>query len=71
MQTFEQAQQYFAKVLPAPLGDAEPSYINLHWTKKAVIDGEEKTVWDGRACVGVDDTISTLKWISGLPDMHA
>jgi hypothetical protein len=65
---FVATRQFIARVLAWPQEGDEPAYGNLHWTSKR--DGYDRPFWNGRACVDVEDFVSTLDWVRGQADVQ-
>jgi len=64
--SFEQAREYFSKILPWPQAGEPPFKINVHWTTQP--QGRDKPLWTGRATQSIDEAIRTIEWASGLPE---
>lgn len=69
-QSFNQAREYLARVLPWPV-EGEPGYINIHWSFEGKDEKGKPTnepIWSGRAVRSVGEAISTISWAQRLPD---
>ncbi|WP_020095735.1 DUF927 domain-containing protein [Methylobacterium sp. 285MFTsu5.1] len=62
----DQAQAYLSRVVPW----VEGAFVNIHWTSAKLNPNNGKPYWQGRAHSTLDETLKTLKWAVGKPDIR-
>ena len=64
----QDAQEYFAKVLPWPQEGDAPAYVNIHWSLDKLNERTGKPLWTGRAVRSVQEAVKTVQWALSISD---